>query len=106
MGDAAEALGRGRDKVLALRLAQSLQPRDDTALALDDAIAKYGFRITEDLVQADSARPRICVNFKRKSGALGRGLRHLCPVARTAACRGVRWLPPALRGRCGTRQTL
>ncbi len=63
LGDAAEAMGRGRDKVQALRLAQNLQPRDETALALEDAIGKYGFRIEADEVQANSARPRICVTF-------------------------------------------
>ena len=63
MGQAFEPMGRGRDLVQALRLAQSLQPRDDTALALDDAIGKYGFRVVDNEVQSDSARPRICVNF-------------------------------------------
>ncbi|MDO8884830.1 alpha-2-macroglobulin family protein [Pseudotabrizicola sp.] len=63
MGEALEALGRGRDTVGALRLAQSLQPRDDTASALETAIGKYGFRITEHEVQADSLRPRICASF-------------------------------------------
>lgn len=58
-----EALGRGRDTVGALRLAQALAPRDDTAVLLDDAIGKYGFRITENEVQSDTARPRVCVNF-------------------------------------------
>ncbi len=63
MGATLEALGRGRDTVQALRLAQALSPRDDTAVALDAAIGKYGFRITENEVQSDSIRPRICVNF-------------------------------------------
>ncbi|MFN7053539.1 MAG: alpha-2-macroglobulin family protein, partial [Gemmobacter sp.] len=63
MGTALETLGRGRDTVATLRLAQSLQPRDDTGTALDDAIGKYGFRITEHDVQADSLRPRICASF-------------------------------------------
>ena len=63
MGSALETLGRGRDTVGALRLAQSLQPRDDTAAALDDAIGKYGFRITDHEVQADTIRPRICARF-------------------------------------------
>ncbi|RGP38096.1 alpha-2-macroglobulin family protein [Pseudotabrizicola alkalilacus] len=63
MGDALEVTGRGRDTVGALRLAQSLQPRDDTAAALDTAIGKYGFRITDHEVQADSLRPRICASF-------------------------------------------
>lgn len=71
MGDALEQGGRGRDKVQALRLAQDLQPRDDTAVALADAIGKYGFRIVENVVQTDTARPRICVTFSEmllKSG--------------------------------------
>lgn len=63
MGDALERIGRGRDTVQALRLAQSLQSREDTALLLDDAIGKYGFRIVETLVQSDLARPRICATF-------------------------------------------
>ncbi|NEY89660.1 alpha-2-macroglobulin family protein [Tabrizicola oligotrophica] len=71
MGQALEAIDRGRDTVQALRLAQSLQMRDDTAAALEDAIGKYGFRIIDHEVQADSARPRLCVNFSEdlvKSG--------------------------------------
>ncbi|MFN4128501.1 MAG: alpha-2-macroglobulin family protein, partial [Paracoccaceae bacterium] len=63
MGGALETLGRGSDTVGALRLAQSLQPRDDTAAALDHAIGKYGFRIIEHEVQADSLRPRLCASF-------------------------------------------
>lgn len=71
MGDALEQLDRGRDTVQALRLAEKLQHRDDTAAKLDDAIGKYGFRVVDHEVQADSARPRICVNFSEdlvKSG--------------------------------------
>jgi uncharacterized protein YfaS (alpha-2-macroglobulin family) len=63
MGQALESIDRGRDTVQALRLAQSLQPRDDTAAALDAAMGQYGFRILDNEVQADSARPRICANF-------------------------------------------
>ncbi len=63
MGEALERRGQGRDTVQALRLAQSLQPRDDTAALLDDAIGKYGFRISENTVEADLARPRICAVF-------------------------------------------
>lgn len=71
MGAALERIDRGRDTVQALRLAQQLQPRDDTAVALDDAIGKYGFRITDNVVESDSARPRLCVTFSEvlaKSG--------------------------------------
>jgi uncharacterized protein YfaS (alpha-2-macroglobulin family) len=63
MGEVLERTGRGRDTVQALRLAQSLQERTDTAALLDDAIGKYGFRIAENSVQSDLARPRICASF-------------------------------------------
>ncbi|MBI1171034.1 alpha-2-macroglobulin family protein [bacterium] len=63
MGQALELIDRGRDTVQAYRLAQSLQPRDDTAALLDAASGKYGFRITGNEVQTDSPRPRICVTF-------------------------------------------
>ncbi len=58
-----EERGNGREMVQALRLAQSLQSRDDTAAMLDEAISKYGFRIEEHQVEADLARPRICAVF-------------------------------------------
>ena len=66
MARAFEKVGRGRDTVQALRLAQALQSRDDTAALLDDAIGKYGFRIVENSVQADSVRPRLCVTFSEE----------------------------------------
>lgn len=71
MGEALERLGRGSDKVKALRLAQSLQARDDTAAALADAAAQYGFRIVENRVESDSARPRICATFSEDLVAKG-----------------------------------
>ena len=60
---AMEKMNRGRDMIPALRLAQSIQPRDDTAAMLDDAIGRYGFRIAETQVEADGASPRICAVF-------------------------------------------
>jgi len=63
LAEALEANDRGRDMIGVLRLAQSLQPRDDIAAALDDAIGKYGFRIVEHQVDNDSAAPRICATF-------------------------------------------
>lgn len=63
MAMALETNGRGRDMVQALRLAQSLQDRADTAAMLDEAIGKYGFRVSENSVEADLARPRICATF-------------------------------------------
>ncbi len=63
MADALEALGRGRDMVPALRLAEATQPREDVTTALDTAIAKYGFRIVQHRSDNDSAIPRICAEF-------------------------------------------
>ncbi len=63
MAQALEANGRGRDMIPALRLAQEVQPRDDTAAALDKAIGTYGFRVTDQRVESDSANPRICATF-------------------------------------------
>lgn len=60
---ALERADRTREMVAALRLATTLSPRDDIAAALADAEAKYGFRISEHQVEADSASPRICATF-------------------------------------------
>ncbi len=55
--------GRGRDMIPALRLAEFYGERADVTELLDKAIGKYGFRIREHTVEADSADPRICVSF-------------------------------------------
>lgn len=58
-----EQLGRGRDMIPALRLANDLVPQPETAEALDNAIAKYGFRVTGHDVQNETAEPRVCAEF-------------------------------------------
>ncbi|MEO3413409.1 MG2 domain-containing protein [Roseovarius sp. CAU 1744] len=58
-----ELAGRGREMIGALRLAQSIQPRQDLAASLEQAIAKYGFRITEHRSDNESAAPRLCAEF-------------------------------------------
>lgn len=63
LASALEAQGDGRDMIPALRLAEDLGPRADVTEALDAAIGKYGFRIVEHRVEADSAEPRICAEF-------------------------------------------
>ena len=63
LADALEKGDRGRDMIDALRLAQAMAPRDDNARALEVALGKYGFRITDDEVQSDLASPRICATF-------------------------------------------
>ncbi|RYG91160.1 alpha-2-macroglobulin family protein [Loktanella sp. IMCC34160] len=66
LGDLAIALeagGRGRDMIPALRLALDIQPRRDIEAQLDDAIAKYGFRVADTQIEAEIASPRICAIF-------------------------------------------
>ena len=63
LAEVLEFTRRGRDMIPALRLAHSLQARRDIGAALDQAIGKYGFRITESTVESDSVTPRICAEF-------------------------------------------
>ena len=63
MAEALEASGNGRMSVGALRLAQSIQFRDDTARALDRVAGLYGLRIEEHRVDSDLASPRLCATF-------------------------------------------
>jgi alpha-2-macroglobulin len=58
-----ETAEQGREMIPALRLAQSIAPRDDLAQRLEEAVGKYGFRIIGNTVESDSAAPRLCVQF-------------------------------------------
>ena len=60
---ALEDNGRGRDMLHALRLAEGIAPTAEISALLDEAIGKYGFRITEHTVEANSALPRVCAEF-------------------------------------------
>jgi hypothetical protein len=63
LAQALEANNRGRDMIPVLRLAHANSQRPDLLAALDDAIGKYGFRITDHRVDSDAAAPRICAEF-------------------------------------------
>jgi uncharacterized protein YfaS (alpha-2-macroglobulin family) len=63
MARALEETFRGRDSVPALRLAAELSPRADILALRDRAVAQFGFRITEHVVESDPAEPRICAQF-------------------------------------------
>lgn len=63
LAQALEAAERGRDMIPSLRLAQSIAPRADLDRALEEAVAKYGFRVIGNAVESDSAAPRICAQF-------------------------------------------
>ncbi len=58
-----ELRGNGRTSISVLRLAQSISPRLDTEEALERAIALFGFRMTEHVVNNNAASPRICTSF-------------------------------------------
>ncbi|WP_135502331.1 alpha-2-macroglobulin family protein [Roseovarius aestuariivivens] len=62
-GEALERMGRGRDLIRALRLAEEIQPRADVVAALEAANGKYGFRITTHRSDNETASPRICAEF-------------------------------------------
>ncbi len=68
---ALEAAGRGRDMIPALKLAQDLAPRANTAAMLESAVGKYGFTVFEHAVEADLAAPRICATFNAPLVASG-----------------------------------
>lgn len=72
MAQALEALGRGRESVPALRLANDIAPRDDISAALDRAIGMFGFRVTETEVTSDNAQPAICATFSEPLAQNGR----------------------------------
>jgi alpha-2-macroglobulin len=71
LAQALEGNSRGRDMIPTLRLANQLTPRPDLDAALDDAIGKYGFRITEHRVDSDAAAPRICAEFSEPLAQAG-----------------------------------
>jgi alpha-2-macroglobulin len=71
LSEALERAERGRDMVPALRLAYRLQQREDIEVALAQAIGKYGFHVLDSTVEADSAAPRICVEFSERLSKAG-----------------------------------
>jgi alpha-2-macroglobulin len=71
LADALERVGRGQDTIPALRLAYSLQQREDIENALSKAVGKYGLRIIDTTVEADTAAPRICVEFSERLSKAG-----------------------------------
>ncbi|MGB2201198.1 MAG: alpha-2-macroglobulin family protein [Pseudooceanicola atlanticus] len=71
MADALLLNRRGRDMIPTLRLAESIQPREDITAALDDAIGKFGFRITEHRVESNLADPQICAEFSERLVKVG-----------------------------------
>ena len=63
VADALDLADRGRDMIPVLRLALDLSEDERVAARLDDAIARFGFRIADTQVESDAATPRICADF-------------------------------------------
>lgn len=63
MARALRSLDEGAAMIPALILAQDLSNRADIAELRVEAEALFGFRITDDEVQANRAEPRLCVTF-------------------------------------------
>ncbi|MFY0682189.1 MAG: alpha-2-macroglobulin family protein [Thalassovita sp.] len=67
MAQAMEDSGRGRDMIAPLRLASDKQPNwPELAEAVDDAVGKYGFRITDNQIESNSVTPRFCAEFSEE----------------------------------------
>ncbi|SMP08090.1 alpha-2-macroglobulin family protein [Shimia sagamensis] len=63
MADQLESQERGKSVLRSLRLAETIQPRTDIERRLEVAIGKYGFRVSEHVVESDLKDPRICAEF-------------------------------------------
>ncbi|MEO8529896.1 MAG: MG2 domain-containing protein, partial [Deltaproteobacteria bacterium] len=63
LSESLEKSSRFQDMIEALRVAETIQTRDDVETALDRAIRLYGFGIRENTVESDLASPRICAQF-------------------------------------------
>lgn len=71
MTRALDGMGRGRDMIPALRLAQQIRFTDETQKVLENAIGRYGFRVINTQVESDSATPRICAVFNENLIRIG-----------------------------------
>ncbi|MHA6728882.1 alpha-2-macroglobulin family protein [Devosia sp. A369] len=68
--DALAALANGleyreywRQAIASYRLSLSLAPNAAVATHLEDVVAQHGFRVTNHVVDADAAAPRVCAEF-------------------------------------------
>lgn len=58
-----------REAIATYRLAVKLVPDADIEAHLDDVVAQHGFRITDHVVDAEAASPRICMVFSDPLGS-------------------------------------
>ncbi|MBE0578383.1 alpha-2-macroglobulin family protein [Devosia sp.] len=52
-----------REVIASYRLSLKLSPNEAVEAHLDDVVAQHGFRVTDHVVDADAASPRICAVF-------------------------------------------
>ncbi|MDA5556801.1 alpha-2-macroglobulin family protein [Shimia sp. MMG029] len=63
MAERLEDQDRGKAVLRSLRLAETINPRSEILEKLEDAIGKYGFRVSDHQVESDLEAPRLCAEF-------------------------------------------
>ncbi|MGV8853598.1 MAG: MG2 domain-containing protein [Devosia sp.] len=58
-----------REAIATYRLSLRLAPNADVAAHLDEVVAQHGFRVTDHVVDAEAAAPRICAVFSDPLGS-------------------------------------
>ena len=69
LANALEFRSMWREAIATYRVALRLAPNDAVAEHLDQVIAENGFRITEHVVDAEAASPRVCAIFSNPLGS-------------------------------------
>lgn len=69
LANALEFRSMWREAIATYRLALRLTPNEGVATHLDQVIAENGFRITEHVVDAEAASPRVCATFSSPLGS-------------------------------------
>ena len=58
-----------REVIASYRLSLQLQPNEAVASHLDKVVAEHGFRVTDHVIDAEAASPRICAVFSDPLGS-------------------------------------
>ena len=64
-----EYASRWRESIATYRLSLSLVPDADVAAHLEAVVAEHGFRVTDHVIDAEAAAPRICAVFSDPLGS-------------------------------------
>ncbi len=71
MAEQLEEQERGKEVLRSLRLAEAINPRSDVVARLEDAIGKFGFRVSDHQVESDLEAPRLCAEFNEELIRIG-----------------------------------